>query len=378
MTSIHSSMAIPSCSTWCAREARAPEHHDPAHRLRELHVARGAGGPGHRCSRTSTARAIPASATTAATSSSTRPRTLARDARVRSVRCRARQRPAALGRQCQQSPRTSPCSTRRQGDGHAPRSGRPPHPRLAGELQRPHVRLRRRTASTSRPKRSTTTRSATSRCASGRKLIIAGATAYSRTIDFDGLPFDRRRGRRVAAGRCRAHRRARRRRRAPVAGARSPTSSPSRRTRRCAARARLHPEPSSSTRRRIDKAVFPGLQGGPLMHVIAAKAVAFHEASQPSFRQYAADIVRNATALADALAADGLPHRLGRHRQPPDARRPAAVRRHGQGRPGGARRRGHHLQQERDPERPREAVRHERPAPRHRVRSPPQAWAPTR
>jgi glycine hydroxymethyltransferase len=55
----------------------------------------------------------------------------------------------------------------------------------------------------------------------------------------------------------------------------------------------------------IDKAVFPGLQGGPLMHVIAAKAVAFLEASQPSFRQYAADIVTNAAALADALAGEG-------------------------------------------------------------------------
>ena len=55
----------------------------------------------------------------------------------------------------------------------------------------------------------------------------------------------------------------------------------------------------------IDKAVFPGLQGGPLMHVIAAKAVAFHEAAQPSFRQYAAQIVRNARALAHALAGEG-------------------------------------------------------------------------
>ncbi|HEX5616514.1 MAG TPA: serine hydroxymethyltransferase [Acidimicrobiia bacterium] len=55
----------------------------------------------------------------------------------------------------------------------------------------------------------------------------------------------------------------------------------------------------------IDKAVFPGLQGGPLMHVIAAKAVAFHEAAQPSFRTYAADIVTNARALADALANEG-------------------------------------------------------------------------
>ena len=55
----------------------------------------------------------------------------------------------------------------------------------------------------------------------------------------------------------------------------------------------------------IDKAVFPGLQGGPLMHVIAAKAVAFHEAQQPDFRTYAAEIVVNARALADALAAEG-------------------------------------------------------------------------
>jgi glycine hydroxymethyltransferase len=55
----------------------------------------------------------------------------------------------------------------------------------------------------------------------------------------------------------------------------------------------------------IDKAVFPGLQGGPLEHVIAAKAVAFYEASQPDFALYAAQIVRNAQALASALAAEG-------------------------------------------------------------------------
>jgi glycine hydroxymethyltransferase len=55
----------------------------------------------------------------------------------------------------------------------------------------------------------------------------------------------------------------------------------------------------------IDKAVFPGLQGGPLMHVIAAKAVAFHLAAQPAFREYVAQIVRNARALADGLAGEG-------------------------------------------------------------------------
>ena len=56
----------------------------------------------------------------------------------------------------------------------------------------------------------------------------------------------------------------------------------------------------------IDKWVFPRLQGGPLMHVIAAKAVAFKEAMTPEFRQYAAQTVRNAKALAEELKAEGL------------------------------------------------------------------------
>jgi glycine hydroxymethyltransferase len=57
---------------------------------------------------------------------------------------------------------------------------------------------------------------------------------------------------------------------------------------------------------KIDKAVFPGLQGGPLDHVIAAKAVAFHEAAQPEFAEYARDIVSNSAALAEGLAGTGL------------------------------------------------------------------------
>jgi glycine hydroxymethyltransferase len=55
----------------------------------------------------------------------------------------------------------------------------------------------------------------------------------------------------------------------------------------------------------IDKAVFPGLQGGPLMHVIAAKAVAFREAAEPSFREYARRIVTNSRTLARALGQEG-------------------------------------------------------------------------
>jgi glycine hydroxymethyltransferase len=55
----------------------------------------------------------------------------------------------------------------------------------------------------------------------------------------------------------------------------------------------------------IDRAVFPGMQGGPHMHVIAAKAVAFGEALQPEFKDYAAQIVKNATVLADEMQKRG-------------------------------------------------------------------------
>jgi glycine hydroxymethyltransferase len=63
---------------------------------------------------------------------------------------------------------------------------------------------------------------------------------------------------------------------------------------------------SAELAEKIDKAVFPGLQGGPLDHVIAAKAVAFHEAAQPAFVEYARDVVSNSAALAEGLAGAGL------------------------------------------------------------------------
>ena len=56
----------------------------------------------------------------------------------------------------------------------------------------------------------------------------------------------------------------------------------------------------------IDKSVFPGIQGGPLMHVIAAKAVAFGEALQPEFKEYAEQVIKNAKVLAAELMAKGL------------------------------------------------------------------------
>lgn len=57
---------------------------------------------------------------------------------------------------------------------------------------------------------------------------------------------------------------------------------------------------------KYDKAVFPGTQGGPLMHVVASKAVAFGEALQPSFREYARNVVKNAAALGEGLIEGGL------------------------------------------------------------------------
>ncbi len=63
---------------------------------------------------------------------------------------------------------------------------------------------------------------------------------------------------------------------------------------------------SAELAKAVDSAVFPGLQGGPLEHVIAAKAVAFAEASQPSFRTYATQVVTNAAALGRSLADAGI------------------------------------------------------------------------
>ena len=57
--------------------------------------------------------------------------------------------------------------------------------------------------------------------------------------------------------------------------------------------------------KQIDKAIFPGVQGGPLMHVIAAKAVAFGEALKPEFKDYAKQIIANCKALAEGLMAEG-------------------------------------------------------------------------
>ena len=207
--------------------------------------------------------------------------------------------------------------------GPQPRPRRPPHPRLAGQRQRHALQLRAPTSCRPSDERIDMDQVRDLALEHRPKMIVAGATAYPRRIDPE--PF-RAIADEVGAllhVRRRPHRRAHRRRRAPEPGAVSPTSSPSPPTRRCAARAAAASCPRPSTATAIDKAVFPGLQGGPLEHVIAGKAVAFREAMHPSFRDYAAPDRRQRRGAGRGLGRRGLPPRVGRHRQPPDAGRPA-------------------------------------------------------
>jgi len=136
------------------------------------------------------------------------------------------------------------------------------------------------------------------------RMIIAGATAYSRIIDFEAfraiaddvgalLLVDAAHIAGLVAGG--AHP-------SPVPFADVVTFTTHKTLRGPRAGAILSGRERAAG---IDKAVFPGLQGGPLMHVIAAKAVAFREAGAPEFRRYAADVVKNAQALAAGLAEEG-------------------------------------------------------------------------
>ena len=118
--------------------------------------------------------------------------------------------------------------------------------------------------------------------------------------------------------------------------------------------------------KKIDSAVFPGLQGGPLEHVIAAKAVAFAEAARPEFRQYAAAGRGQRGRPGRRPGRARVPARLGRDGQPHAAGRPAAVR-PGADREGGAGGPGpgrHHLQPQHHPRRPPLPLPHLGPAPR--------------
>ena len=116
--------------------------------------------------------------------------------------------------------------------------------------------------------------------------------------------------------------------------------------------------------KKINSAIFPGLQGGPLMHVIAAKAVALHEALTPEFKAYAHAVVANAKALAEPILAGGYKLVTGgtdNHLMLVDLTPEGPDR---QGGRGGARPRQHHLQQERHSVRSAKAHGHLRHSPR--------------
>ena len=137
------------------------------------------------------------------------------------------------------------------------------------------------------------------------KMIIAGASAYARTIDFERIGAIAKAvgaiflvdmahiAGLVAAGQHPS----------PVPYADVVTSTTHKTLR--GPRGGLILGRDEELGAKINKAVFPGIQGGPLMHVIAAKAVALGEALQPSFKEYGAQVVKNAAALADELMKDG-------------------------------------------------------------------------
>jgi glycine hydroxymethyltransferase len=138
------------------------------------------------------------------------------------------------------------------------------------------------------------------------KLIIAGGTAYSRFWDFEGfrriadevgayLMVDMAHFAGLVAGGVHP---------SPVPHAHVVTSTTHKSLR--GPRGGLILSNDEAIARKLNSAVFPGLQGGPLMHVIAAKAVAFAEALRPDFKAYAKSVVDNAKALAESLKGEGL------------------------------------------------------------------------
>ncbi|MBQ2976972.1 MAG: serine hydroxymethyltransferase [Clostridia bacterium] len=137
------------------------------------------------------------------------------------------------------------------------------------------------------------------------KLIVAGASAYARTIDFAAfrkiadevgayLMVDMAHIAGLVAAGCHP---------SPVPYADVVTTTTHKTLRGPRGGLILCKE---SLAKAIDKAIFPGIQGGPLEHIIAAKAVCFHEALQPAFKEYQQQIVKNAKALENALRNKGV------------------------------------------------------------------------
>ena len=137
------------------------------------------------------------------------------------------------------------------------------------------------------------------------KMIMVGASAYPRVIDFARIGEVGTARRRADGDRHGAHRGPRRGRTSTRARCRIRTSSRRRRTRRCVARAPAWCCAARSTPRISTRRCSPASRAGPLMHIIAAKAVCFKEAAEPSFVEYQKQIVANAKRLASVLVDSG-------------------------------------------------------------------------
>ena len=227
------------------------------------------------------------------------------------VRRRVRQRAAALGRAGQRGGDGRAAAARRHDPRARPGPRRPPHPRHAAQLLRQALRRRRLPRARATTTWSTWPRSSGWPTSTGPKLIIAGWSAYPRQLDFaefrriadevgaylmvDMAHFAGL----VAAGPAPLPRAARARRHLDHA------QDPRRPARR------RHPRPTPSLAKKINSAVFPGQQGGPLEHVIAAKAVAFKLAAEPAFRERQERTLDGARILADRLLRRRLPRRPG-------------------------------------------------------------------
>ena len=284
---------------------RAPDHRHPADRQRELHVAGGDARRRARCSPTSTPRATPASATTAATRSSTTIEQLAID-RAKELfgaeHANVQPHSGANANMCVYQALLQPGDTvlglSLDHGGHLTHGS----PVNASGLLYNFVVLRRRRRGAHRHRQRARPRPRTPAEDDRGRHDELPAPSRARTV-----PQDRRRGRRAADVRHRPPRRPRRRRRPPEPGA-------VRRHRHVhdpqdAARTarRLHPVAPPSTPQAIDKAVFPGWQGGPLEHVIAGKAIAFREAMDPSFADYAHQVVAERVGARRGARRRGVP-----------------------------------------------------------------------
>nr|WP_279536010.1 serine hydroxymethyltransferase [Pseudomonas aeruginosa] len=136
------------------------------------------------------------------------------------------------------------------------------------------------------------------------KMIVAGFSAYSKT-STSALPRHRRQGRRAAV-----------RRHGHVAGWSPPplpepdpfadvVTTTTHKTLRGPRGGLILARANEEIEKKLNSAVFPGAQGGPLMHVIAAKAVCFKEALEPGFKDYQAQVIRNAKAMAEVFIGRG-------------------------------------------------------------------------